>query len=570
MKKIFSLILVFGLLYYAFITIAGKGYNTYTEGDYHSTLHADAAGYNVYLTALTPFDYKGKFAEKQDEKCGYGFTLDTSKKVITKYNYGVALLQSPFYFGSKYYAKFTNQEFTGYNPLSQKTVDLAGIFYSLLGLFLLYFFLQEYVNKTIALFAVASLFLTLNVFWYTLVQPGMSHVYSFFMFSLYLLLAQKYISLKNWKIFILLCLTAAMIMLIRPINALFLPILFFLPSSEKFNIKNQINLFISVKNIAIAIVCFAVVATPQIVYWKFAYGEYFPDTYPNEKFSNLFSPTIIELFFAAKSGLFLYNPGYLLFFGILLYFAIRSKDMYFKVSLLIFLILSYLTAAWYEYFFGCGFGNRNYVEYSVLLVYPIAIAFQKLSSRKFILSIYILTLIGSATVNIKLTESFDMCFFGKDIWDYSEYKYLLLNHYVEKEVDYDTETNFIKTTVLVKDPNNEKNNCSSVEPTNEFASTVSIPVNDIGYIVPRKVEFSVEVNPIGQNFTSEVAVQVMRNKEQIYFQSLPFSTIDPIFQKMDFYAPLPKELQKGDEILFFFWNKNKNTFLVDNYKFKFK
>lgn len=359
-------------------------------------------------------------------------------------------------------------------------------------------------------------------------------------------------------------------MLIRPINVVFLPLLFFLPSEDKFSLKKLASQYFSLKNIIIAIISFVIVFTPQVIYWKFAYGEYFPDTYPNEKFTNLLSPKFTELFFAAKSGLFLYSPAYLLFFITLIVLIIRTKQLYFIISLLIFIVVSYLTAAWYEYFFGCGFGNRNYVEYSVLLVYPIAFVFHSFNGKKILLSLYSVLILACAFVNIKLTESFDMCFFGKDIWDYHEYKYLLFNHTVNEEINYDTNVKYTKNTKISKDPYNEENTCSLVEPSEEFGSTISIPVKSLGYITPRKVEFSVDVFPLDRNFQSEIAVQVIRNNKQVYFQALPFATIDPTFQTLDFFVQLPKDLTTEDEIVFFFWNRGKNQFMVDNYKFKFK
>jgi hypothetical protein len=569
MKKAFICVLLFIISYCFLVRKAGEGYNTYVPGDYHSTLHADAAGYNVYLPALSPYAFAGNFPDNMDAQSGYGFLIDKNKKVITKYTYGIALLQSPFYFAGKYYAKTRGIEFTGYSPFNHKLVDYAGIFYGLLGLFLLFFFLKHYFNWIVSLSAVLILFLAFNILWYIVVQPGMSHVYSFFLFCLFILSSQRFYLTKKTIPFVFVCLSAAFIVLIRPVNIIVLPVVFFLPMAPG-TLKDRLLLFIKPSRIIVAGLIAIAVFIPQIIYWKFAYGEYLPDTYPNESFVNKWHPHIKSLFFAAKSGIIPYNPIYLLVIPFVIWLAIKSKEHYYKTILFIYAALAYLCAAWYEYFFGCGFGNRNFAEYSVLLAFPIAWILSALWRRKLMLITFLIFSLACIGVNIKLTESFDMCFFGKDIWDYDEYKYLLLNHYEKKEISFDDSLSYYDRVNRVKDPWNPSNIVSQIASETEFGSVIKIPVADIGNVIPRKVEFSIEINPVKDNFSSEVVVQVMRDKQQIFFQAVPFSTVDPVLEPYSFYSPLPEDLRKTDEILIFFWNRQKKNFYVDNYLLNFR
>jgi hypothetical protein len=558
-------------MYITLLTIAGKGYNTYVEGDFHSTLHADAAGYNVYLPSIYPYDFKGKFAYKQDEECGGGFWLeDSTQKVITKYNYGVALLQSPFYAAGLGYAKLTNKEFTGYNPFCQRLVDCAGVFYGVCGLILLFFFLRNYFSAGISFFSVLILFACFNIFWYILVQPGMSHVYSFFLFTLFLFLAKKYTDKKHWLTFVVLCFTGALILLIRPLNGIFMAVLFFLPSAEHKTIKDRLLVFFSVKNMLIALLILVAVFTPQVIYWKFAWGSYFPDTYPNEKFLYLSRPKLRAFLFAAKSGLMVWTPVYFLLLPLLGVLAIRSKEMYYKAALAILLVLMYLTASWYEYFFGCGLGNRNFAEYCVLFAFPVGAMLQWLLSRRVLLAAAGLIIAVCAAVNIKLTESFDMCFFGENIWDFKEFSYLVFNRPHHTKIDYESASDYVSKSTITADPWNPDNKCSKVGSKDEFASTLRLPVSDLGMEIPRKVEFAVDIKPVGGNYTSEIVLHVLRNDSQIFYQSLPYHTIDPVFRTFHFYSPLPKDLQKTDTIEVFFWNKGYHEFYTDNYDLKFR
>jgi hypothetical protein len=65
--------------------------------NYHSEIWADKAGYYIYLPAFFIYNFQvdGLPAEI-DKKTGNGFIVRDGK-IITKYTYGVALLQAPFF-----------------------------------------------------------------------------------------------------------------------------------------------------------------------------------------------------------------------------------------------------------------------------------------------------------------------------------------------------------------------------------------------------------------------------------------------------------------------------------------
>src|SRR5690554_5459863 len=66
--------------------------------NYHSEIWADKAGYYVYLPAAFKFNFDSRqFPDSIQIKTGGGFELlQDQQKVVTKYPYGVALLQAPF------------------------------------------------------------------------------------------------------------------------------------------------------------------------------------------------------------------------------------------------------------------------------------------------------------------------------------------------------------------------------------------------------------------------------------------------------------------------------------------
>jgi len=422
-KEIKILLLVLFAL--SMLFLAFNRHSKYEAFHYRSEIFADRAGYYVYLPASIIYGFDAlKFPVASDEKTGNGFRLDTTaNKVITKYTYGVALLQFPFFMLAHGLSIATEYHTDGFSFLYQKSVDVAAVFYLFLGLFALFKLLNKRFTKLYSFIAVASVFTGTNLFYYAVIDTGMSHVYSFSMFSLYLLL------LVNWDHFIgkqlkyglLLGILAGIIVMLRPLNVLFILFsVFLIPEifSWRFFTKHPIFAFV----FFIAVVC---IVMPQLFYWNYISGSPFYYSYGDESFSNILSPKIFELFIAPNSGHLLYNPIFTVFLSGVIWMMI-DKQRYGWVSALLLVVLSYLISSWWIYNFGCGFANRNFVEYYALLAVPFAFLLNKPKPKIVQTGIYLAILLF-AIYNIKMSISFDGCWYGKGDWDWSMYLHWLLN-----------------------------------------------------------------------------------------------------------------------------------------------
>lgn len=159
--------LVFTLLFFSLLFISSRDKENYVTGSYHSTLFVDPAGYNVYLPATFQHSFIHNFPNKTDSIVAYGFMLNHEKKVITKFTYGVALLQSPFYITGLVICKLFNIPNNGYSPVNHLIIDISGIFYACVGLFLLYFLLGEFFSKSISLLSTLVIFTGTNTLYYS-------------------------------------------------------------------------------------------------------------------------------------------------------------------------------------------------------------------------------------------------------------------------------------------------------------------------------------------------------------------------------------------------------------------
>lgn len=414
---------LFLFLFFSLLFISSIDKDNYKTGSYKSNLFVDPAGYNVYLPATFQYGFINNFPERMDSIVAYGFMLTKEKKVITKFTYGVALLQSPFYLTGLIICKAFNIPNTGYSPINNLIIDISGIFYACLGLFLLINVLSKYFKLTIAIISGLIIFIGTNTLYYATIQPGMSHIYSFFLVSLSLFSTHNFKIQKQVKWFILFCFAFALLVLIRPINIIYGVVFLSFGINTIEDFKNRLGFILAFKNVAIGILVASLIFIPQLIYWKFAYGKFIADSYPGESFAFLTNPQVKEYLFSPHNGLLSYNPLYVLFF-VLTLFLIKKKSWQYLAILISAAIIIYLSASWYLFFFGCGFGARNFVEFSVFLAFPIADFFNSQLNRSLRIGIGVL-IFFCVCFNLKMMAAWDVCFWGTNDWDWREYRHLL-------------------------------------------------------------------------------------------------------------------------------------------------
>lgn len=411
---VISLLLLFASL--VFLTL--NRHNKAEVFTYHSEIWADKAGYYIYLPAFFIYDFQAeKLPVEIEAKTGKGF-LAQQGKIKTKYSYGVALMQLPFFIGSHILAKISSHSPDGFSLIYQKAIDVAAVVYSFCSLILLFNFLINYVKIRTAFLSILCIYLGTNILYYSVIDTGMSHIYSFFLFAAFLNLSRDIFEPKK-KITsaILFGLVSGLIVAVRPMNIIFLPCYFIVTNVQLRDFKLYLNRFI------IAFIAGLFVLIPQFIYWKYAYGHYLVYSYETESFINKYNPKLLNLWFSTNNGLFMFNPMVILVvIGVIGIWKLRLK-----LSLLMagyFLLLSYIFASWHDWTYGCSYGCRPYVEYYALFSLPFGIFMDKLSNHRYRILLYSLLFIF-IVYNLKLIFSYDGCWYGGN-WDYTELVKLLL------------------------------------------------------------------------------------------------------------------------------------------------
>jgi hypothetical protein len=305
--------------------------------------------------------------------------MSSNGKISNKYYVGEALLITPFFFIAHFITiLFTNLPADGYSYWYPVMVNFAAIFYLITGLiFIRKLLLQFNFKETIITWTLIAIFFATNLFYYTIIEPGMSHIYSFFCISAFLYCINNWAKLETSKYLILIYFFLGIIILIRPINGLIIFITpFFFKGFSPF--INRIADIFKFKNARLIIIClivlFAIVCIQPFLYYLQT-GSFFLYSYGNETFQ-FREFHLFDFLFSYKKGAFLYHPILFISFLGLIYLFRENRFKTLYLSSFLFVIF-YIFSCWWNWWYGGSFGQRVLVEFlpifALLLAYLLRI-----------------------------------------------------------------------------------------------------------------------------------------------------------------------------------------------------
>jgi hypothetical protein len=337
---------------------------------HHNQMRSDACGYYLYLPAVFIYHDLARFNfyHRLDSQYHHTFQIDYSLykvngNTLDKYPVGTALFQLPLFLAAHLYCVTSHQyPADGFSVPYQLSVIFSNIFFVVFALFVLRKFLKKHYTDGIVAITLFCIAFGSNLYAYTAFDPGLSHPYSFFLFSCLLYLTDEWYSAPgNYTISLLMGLTLGLIFIVRPINfiVVIIPLLWNVNSLS--TLKNRMAFFkTSLKELALTLFFCFLVAAIQFSYWKYITGHWIFDSYPNEKF-NFLQPHIVKGLFSYRKGWFIYTPMALL--GITGLYFLRKKEKNSAVALLVFFLLTiYCTFSWKEWWYGGSFGCRPLIE----------------------------------------------------------------------------------------------------------------------------------------------------------------------------------------------------------------
>ncbi len=380
---------------------------------HRGVFYSDRSIYYVYLPATFIYGWDANRFPARCDTLYKGFILDTmAGKVQNKMTYGVALFHLPFFLSAHAIAMATGLEADGFSPVYQFAVLIAPIIVLLLGLLYLKRFLSFYFSDPVAWATVLLVFAGTNLFHYTLIEGLMSHVYSFFLFALFLFLLKKNIihgnpSRGGW---VGLCVVFVLIILIRPVNLLIGLTFFMLDIQSWKDLRIRVMILMKPPRMAILAVTLLLVFLPQMIYWHYLSGNLLFYSYGKEGFTNILQPAILPVLFSTLNGWLIYTPLaiFMIVGAVMMTFG---KQMNGLLQLVMIALITYMFGSWHMWYFGGSAGARAYVEYYALLAMGLAWLLQYTFRKK---NWYVIPLVSLA---ILLTTVYNLRMMHHYVWN---------------------------------------------------------------------------------------------------------------------------------------------------------
>ncbi|MFN3917475.1 MAG: hypothetical protein ACK4K0_07010 [Flavobacteriales bacterium] len=372
-KKRYLLIILLGcsLLY------SSKKYNTRnnSENSWHYIVSMDGRGYYAYLPAI--FIYNDPtysfYPEKNPLKENHiNFTHEIEgEKRINKFFCGEAVLLFPFFTAAHLFTKFSKYDSDGYSKPYYVSVGVAAVFYVSLGLWFLHLLILSLTkNRLVSIITPLIILFGSNLYYYAIYEPSMSHVYSFFLVSIFLFYFNKVKYTLKINSLIIVGLILGLITIVRPVNLVIIAIVPFFYNNRKELFEYALNKKTLVR-LAVSLISFVFVILIQLYIYKWQTEEWFYWSYKEEGF-NFSNPQIFNTLFSYQRGFFIYCP--ICFFALFGFVILFKKSIHRSFWLLATIFLSiYVVSCWHEWRYGWAYGLRAYIEF--LPLYAILIAF---------------------------------------------------------------------------------------------------------------------------------------------------------------------------------------------------
>lgn len=389
MKK--SLIAIFLITCVVVFTVNNRG-----KWKDNATLKYDVSGYFVYLPALLIYQDIGElkfypyldsvYRPSDDIKNYAQYDLHYKNRKSNKYAIGTAIGELPLFLLAHGYTQYilSGVPPDGYSWPYQLSVVISNVIWLFIGLIILAIVLRRYYSDNIVAITLLIIGLGTNLFCYSTLEPGMSHVLGFMQFSLVLFFTERWYRRPKIASAAWLGIFLGWVIITRPVNFLvvIIPLLWPLLPAYRSRIQFFSQYYL---HLLICIIGFLLVSSLQMGYWHYTTGKWLHFSYTEEYFE-FSKPHLLEGLFSYRKGWFTYTP---LAVAALLGFIplFRQNRPLFWACILFFLPFVYVVFSWWNWWYGWGFGARAMIESYAVLAIPLVAILQYLSKSKPVIQI---------------------------------------------------------------------------------------------------------------------------------------------------------------------------------------
>lgn len=389
-----------------------------------NSVSSDGLGYYCYLPAAIIYqDFSYSFYQNKENKIKPFYTpavYSYKDGLLNKYYCGTSICLLPFFIVGIIISFIAGTDINGYTDTFLMLVSVAALFYYLLSTFLITKIGKFFqVPEKTSLVASLIFFFATNLFHYTIQEPSMSHVYSFFAVTLFFYCFMKLVEDTTHTKLFLLGLVLGLVALVRPVNVvvvLFTPFFFDTLSDYFLFLKTLFTKYF--KGVLLFIVASVLAVFIQFIFYYLQTGDFYVVSYEGETF-NFAKPEIVNVLFSYRKGLFIYVP--ILLASII--FILITKKHWFKktVFLISFFVFIYITASWWCWWYGGGLSIRPAIDFLPIFIIVVMFVYSKLSAvnKKVVLVLCFPFLFFSQLLAYQYSNLLvDSCDMNKDkFWD---------------------------------------------------------------------------------------------------------------------------------------------------------
>ncbi len=348
----------------------------------NEVINHDVVSYYAYLPAAVIYhDLSFSFVpELPPDFTGRIWTLTSPNgRQTLKMPLGVSLLLLPFFLIAHVIALVFGFPADGYSPVYQFFILVAAVFYLTGGLLYLRKTLRLWFSEIVISITLVLTVLATNLMYYTSVEPGMSHIYGFFLFSGFLWHTLRWFDTADCKQAVILGLFAGLILVVRPSDVVvfLVPVLYGIIKYRnkwgRFLWENRNKLLMMTGMMLIPVLL-------QLFFWKYSTGRWIFYSYGEEHFY-FNHPHILQGLFSYRKGWLVYTP--VMFFALAGFiFLYKKSTQLFWPVLIYFLLNLYVVFSWWCWWYGGSYGARSLIETYALLALPLAAFVERVAGSK--------------------------------------------------------------------------------------------------------------------------------------------------------------------------------------------
>lgn len=346
-----------------------------------ATIGWDVSGYYMYLPAtfiyqdLRQCNFRDEIIKKYKPTPDFQQAFrHTNGNFVMKYPIGMAIQYTPAFFLAHAYCKLTGQyPADGFSFPYQLMISVGSFFVALIGLFILRKVLLNYFTEKTVAISLLALVVGTNYLNQAAIDNAMTHNYLFTIYALIIYLTIRFYKHPKMRTSIFIGALCGLAIITRPteIISIIIPFIWALNITSKTAILERFKFLKEhFKKITGAVAMVILVGSIQLIYWKYAGGEWIIYSYGDQGFKWL-RPHFYQCIFSYKAGWLVYTP--IMVFALIgfipLYFY--KKKLFFGILTFSFLFM-YLAFAWDIWWYGGTLGQRTMVQAYPVLTFSFA------------------------------------------------------------------------------------------------------------------------------------------------------------------------------------------------------